>query len=109
MEQRTFLFLLVIALMFSGCYLRRSYTLDEYRTKSEPIRITSVTKTNGEKVFFARDEGQYDPTLNRVHGPVMDDSEATIPSQDIGLVNIVRPNPMIPVFEGMLIGACIVV
>jgi hypothetical protein len=108
MKQRAILLLILFSGLMAGCYLRHSYTLDEYRSRSEPLQISSVTKTNGEKVLFAHDEGQFDPMLERVYGPVAHDSEAKIPSRDVGIVNVIRPNPMVPVFEGILIGAGVV-
>jgi hypothetical protein len=71
--------------------------------------IVSVTKTNGEKIFFTGDGGKYDAASDMVIGPTANDGEVSIPSPEIRLVNTERPNPMMPVFEGLVVAAGVIV
>jgi hypothetical protein len=105
--------LILLAILVTGCYVRNSYTLNDYLLNNYMTNngrsIISVTKTNGEKIFFSGDGGKYDATSDMVIGPVPNDSEVSIPSREIRLVNTERPNPMMPFFEGLVVAAGAVV
>jgi hypothetical protein len=105
--------IILLAVLAAGCYMRNSYSLNDYLLNNYMTNngrsIVSVTKTNGEKIFFSGEGGKYDAASDKVFGPVANDSEVSIPSGEIRLVNTERPNPMMPVFEGIIIVGCVVI
>jgi hypothetical protein len=101
--------LALLAILATGCYVRNSYTLNDYMMNNYMTdngrSIISVTKTNGEKFFFTGDGGKYDAASDMVIGPTANDGEVSIPSGEIRLINTERLNPMMPVFEGLVVAA----
>jgi hypothetical protein len=104
--------IILLAVLAAGCYVRNLYTLNDYMINNYMTNnsrsIVSVTKTNGEKIFFTGDGGKYDAANDRVFGQVANDSEVSIPSSEIRLVSTERPNPIIPIFEYLAVAAGVV-